>query len=204
MTLAGNKLPVKGLVLAGGRSTRMGQDKGMMVWYNKPQRYYLADLLREVCDEVFISCREEQIAEMPAGYPTLTDTVSGMGPMGGILSAFHKYPAATWLVAACDLPLLDRATLNFLIHHRNPQAIATTFKSPYDGLPEPLITLWEPGSMPILQQKMNDGFKCPRKVLINSNATILTAPDERALMNTNTPDDAAVVLQLLRSNSVPL
>lgn len=49
--------PVNGLVLAGGRSLRMGRDKGAIAWHGKPQREYAADMLKNLCGEVFISCR---------------------------------------------------------------------------------------------------------------------------------------------------
>ena len=54
--------PLKGLVLAGGRSTRMGVSKARINWYGKEQQYYLADLLNSCCEEVFISCCKEQVA----------------------------------------------------------------------------------------------------------------------------------------------
>ncbi|MEP6951744.1 MAG: NTP transferase domain-containing protein, partial [Ginsengibacter sp.] len=48
---------LNGLVLAGGKSERMGYDKGMIVWHGREQQYYLADLLKNLCEEVYISCR---------------------------------------------------------------------------------------------------------------------------------------------------
>ena len=197
MTSTELKPEIYGLVLAGGKSVRMGHDKGMVNWHGKPHRYFLADMLKNYCQKVFISVREEQVAEIDANYPTLPDTISGMGPLGALLAAFGRYPDKAWLVTACDLPLLDDATLHFLVTHRNEQAIATTFESPHDGLPEPLITIWEPRSYDILHQKANDGFRCPRRVLINNNITILTAPNPQALMNANTPGDAEIIKEIL-------
>lgn len=191
-------IKIKGLVLAGGKSIRMGEDKSMIAWHDRPQRYYMADVLAALCDEVYISCREEQVGEMD-GYPTLTDNpqYAGNGPTTAILSAFAKHPDSAWLVVACDLPLLDTSTLNYLIKNRDAAAIATTFQSPHDGLPEPLITIWEPAAYPILFSKLQEGYKCPRKVLINSNAAILKPPFPNALTNANTPEDVAIVTGIL-------
>lgn len=58
-----NKL-LKGLVLAGGRSTRMGRSKANICWYGKEQQYHLADLMSGFCDEGFVSCRQEQVGEI--------------------------------------------------------------------------------------------------------------------------------------------
>ncbi len=198
MTLDGN-IRINGLVLAGGKSVRMGQDKGMMAWHGKPQRYFMADLLSTVCDKVFISCRQDQINDMEQGYETLTDSAKyeGSGPTAAILSAFEKQPETAWLVVACDLPLLDSSSLEYLIANRNSDSIATTFESPHDGLPEPLITIWEPGSYTILKSKLAEGYKCPRKVLINNPSTILQPPYPAALTNTNTPEDVEKVYAII-------
>lgn len=80
---------LNGLVLAGGQSLRMGQDKGAINWHGKPQREYVADLLQPVCNEVFISCRPEQQHNLQGDYPTLPDRFTGLGPFGAILSAFR-------------------------------------------------------------------------------------------------------------------
>ncbi len=194
---------IKGLVLAGGKSVRMGQDKGMTQWHGQPQRYYMADMLATICDEVFISCREDQVAGIDTRYIPLTDNpnYAGSGPTAAILSAFEKHPDCTWLVVACDLPLLNKDTLQFLIDNRNTSGIATTFKSPHDGLPEPLITIWEPSSYPILLAKLQEGYKCPRKVLINNPATILDPPYPQALMNANTPEDATIVQKIIEQQT---
>jgi molybdopterin-guanine dinucleotide biosynthesis protein A len=189
---------LKGIVLAGGNSQRMGQDKGAMQWHGMSQRDHVAGLLSSFCSEVFISCRAEQELT-DSSYPLLADTVTGIGPYGAILSAFEKDLKTAWLVVACDLPLLDEATLQFLIKNRDRDAIATTFESPHDGLPEPLITIWEPAAYPFLLAKLEEGIKCPRKALMQSdNVTILKAPYLNALMNANTPADAAAVLEIMR------
>lgn len=180
---------INGLVLAGGRSLRMGQDKGAINWHGKPQREYVADLLQPVCNEVFISCRPEQQHDLQGDYPTLPDSFTGLGPFGAILSAFRSQPDRAWLVTACDLPLLDRNTLDFLVEHRSVQKIATTYQSPEDALPEPLITIWEPKSYAVLLSFLAQGYSCPRKVLINAAVQILTAPDPAALQNVNTPEE---------------
>lgn len=187
-----------GLVLAGGKSTRMGHDKSIINWHGKEQRYYLADLLQQFCDEVFISCREEQVPEIDSRYKTITDNVEGKGPLVGILSAFETKNDAAWLVVACDLPLIDKATIEYLICKRDTNKVATTYKSPHDGLPEPLITIWEPKSKETLYAFKEQGYNCPRKALINSDALILEPLNSNALINTNTPEEAEKVREILK------
>jgi len=183
-------IPVlNGLVLAGGKSVRMGFDKGLANVYGKEQRYYLADMLKGYCNEVAISCRPDQKTEIDSVYKNIEDTFTGLGPFGAILSAFRENPNQALLVVACDLLLLDKNTIEYLIANRNVANIATAFQSGFDGFPEPLITIWEPKSYPVLLAFLSQGYSCPRKVLINSDITLLQAPDVNALANINTPED---------------
>ncbi|MEP7251419.1 MAG: NTP transferase domain-containing protein [Ginsengibacter sp.] len=194
---------INGLVLAGGKSKRMGRDKNSITWHGKEQQYYMADLLQPLCSEVYISLRQDQENETHADYKTLTDSYTGIGPYGAILSAFKFQPDVAWLVVACDLPLLNSDTLKYLLEHRDANAIATTFKSPFDGLPEPLITIWEPKSHSILLEFLSNGYTCPRKVLIKSeSATILQPPDAKALMNVNTPEDFVKAEQIIQNGEL--
>lgn len=188
-----------GLVLAGGKSVRMGRDKGAITWHGQEQRYYMTELLQHICEDVFISCRPEQQNEIDNNYKTLPDTYEGGGPLVAILSAFRERPDVAWLVVACDLPLLDVPTLEYLVANRDAKAIATTFESPFDQLPEPLITIWEPASYAVLLAHVAEGYKCPRKALIRNSELvhILVPPDADRLMNANTPEDATKVKEIL-------
>ena len=188
---------LNGLVLTGGRSVRMGTDKGLLAWHGTEQRYHMAAVLQRLCQSAFLSCRSDQQADIDPRYPSLADSRPGLGPAGGILAAFGQDPHSAWLVTACDLPLLDAETLQYLIQHRDPRSLATTFKSPHDGLPEPLVTIWEPTSYPVLLRFTEQGKTCPRKVLLNNPVTIIEPPHPEALLNANTPADAEQVRRLL-------
>ncbi|MDF1863553.1 MAG: NTP transferase domain-containing protein [Saprospiraceae bacterium] len=189
--------PLFGLVLAGGKSERMGRDKGQIDYHGKPQREYVHDLLTQFCEKTFLSFRDDQDEKTANDLPILKDSFSGLGPFGAILSAFRKYPNHAWLVVACDLPLLDKRTLKFLTENRNTSNIATAFHSPVTNFPEPLITIWEPKSYPVLYQFLAQGYSCPRKVLINSAIHLLEIPDSQAIKNVNTPTEFEEVKNIL-------
>lgn len=180
-----------GLVLAGGKSTRMGRDKGLIDYHGKPQREYVFEMMNAVCEKTFLSFREGQ--EVATDLPVLRDTFKGLGPFGAMLSAFREHPNQAWLVVACDLPLLDKKTLNYLVENRNPSAVATAFYNPETDFPEPLITIWEPRSYPILYQFLAQGYSCPRKVLINSEIEILKIDETEVLKNVNKPEELAEI-----------
>ena len=194
--------PVKGLVLAGGKSQRMGHDKTLINYHGLPQREHLANLLRPFCESVYLSCAPGQAQDMGGQWPVIEDSFMGLGPYGAILSAFRKEPDSAWLVVACDLPLLDAATLGQLINERNPSQMATAFHNPATGFPDPLVTIWEPRAYPILFSFLAQGYSCPRKVLINSSIEELQLTNPDAIRNVNRPEDLEEVRRLLKGEEM--
>lgn len=178
---------LKGLVLAGGKSTRMGQDKGLIDYHGKPQREYTYDLIKSLGVETFLSCRAEQENEI--SLPTISDKFVGLGPFGAILSAFQSDPNAAWLVVACDLPFVNESVLSQLIDNRNPAKTGTAFFNPATDFPDPLLTIYEPRAYATMLQFLALGYSCPRKVLINTEVEILQLEDADILKNINTPEE---------------
>lgn len=193
--LTAARAPLYGLVLAGGKSQRMGQDKGLIEYHGQPQREFLAEQLQSVCGEVYYSIRPDQDTELPG--PVIKDSFIGLGPFGAILSAFREHPNAAWMVVACDLPLLDKKGLQQLAQKRNSSKLATAYHNPATGWPDPLVTIWEPRAYPVLLQFLTQGYSCPRKVLINSEIEMINAPDPNILLNANSPEEKAEVEQIL-------
>lgn len=188
--------PLFGLVLAGGRSSRMGTDKAALPHPDgRPLARRTHDLLVLAgCETVVLSLRHDQA--LPPGFEDLPEPPiardpegASEGPMAGILSAMRSAPGSDWLVVACDLPRLDVATLKHLAHSRLPDEPFLSYRSEFDGLPEPLCALYAPGALVILEQAQADGFRCPRKVLIRHECRLLDPVTHRALDNANTPDD---------------
>lgn len=196
-SLANALPPLQGLVLAGGKSRRMGTDKSVLAYHDRPQRDVMLDLIAGFCQQTFLSCRPDQAGELVFSHDVLPDTFLGLGPMGAILSAFRQQPDSAWLVVACDLPLLDEAAIRHLVENRDPSAIATAYRSPVNEFPEPLVAIWEPKSYALLLQFLAQGFSCPRKALINSPVHLIDAPNPDALLNVNTPEDVDIALKKL-------
>lgn len=194
--------PLKALILAGGKSTRMGEDKSAMHYHGVPQWQYLQNMLTNKGLETFVSCRDDQVSSFP-GISPVTDAFGDLGPLGAILSAFRSDPNAAWLVLACDLPLFDEATLQCLLDGRDPAAPATAFRQAgsESGFPEPLVAVWEPKMYARALQFLAQGANCPRKVLINSTTRLLDAPDPLALTNANTPEERAFILEKLAATA---
>lgn len=187
-----------GLVLAGGRSSRMGQDKAALV---HPDGRTLVrrtcDLLAEAgCERVVLSLRHDQ--EIPAGLSdfenlTIVRDPAGesVGPIAGMVSGMRTQANADWLVVACDLPRLDPATLSALLSSRRDGEKLLAYSSEFDGLPEPLCAFYSSESLPILEQALADDMRCPRKILIRNDCRVLAPVTPSALDNANTPEDWA-------------
>lgn len=189
---------IYGLVLSGGKSTRMGADKGLIEYHGIPQREYLYQMLSEVCDQTYMSLREEQEEKVPFGYATLTDEDKFRGPFNGMLSAHNRHPEVAWLVLACDLPLMDLSSVKQLIAERNPEKLATAFANEDDPLPEPLCAIWEPHGLQKAISYLEAGNgTCPRKFLINNDTQLVFPKNKNAILNANSQEDYQEALSKL-------
>lgn len=185
--------PLYGLVLAGGQSSRMGQDKSSLQYFDKTQRQHLVDLLTPFCKEVWVSARAEQAQLWNDGLPYLIDDVNWSdklkGPILGIYSAMLRFPEAAWLVVACDLPFVDARALGDLCAARDASQLATAYQSPEEGLPEPLIAIWEPAARMFIDQAIANGLRCPRKILMQAQAKLVVPYDAQVISNINYADE---------------
>jgi len=193
--------PLFGLVLAGGRSTRMQRDKAGLEYAGRSQLERAVELITPLVARIFVSVRRDQTADpLRARYPQIVDSGEVAGPIAGIIAAQSRHPDVAWLVLACDLPLLDRETLQHLLRSRRPQKQATAYRSSHDGLPEPLCAIYEPSSREALRDYIASGRDCPRKFLINADTALLDQPEPGALDNVNTPKEyGSATDRLLRS-----
>jgi len=201
---------IKGLVLTGGKSTRMGTDKSALEYHGKPQKAVVKELLENQGFETFYSVRPFDSAqgdnkelnvtssevtersrsegEKSQNENEIEDTFFNLGPFGGICSAFQKDPNSGWMVLATDLPFVNEDLVKLLLEKRNPSKVATAIKGKGKQFPEPLIAIYEPKAYPVLLQYLAQGYSCPRKMLINSDVEIVEVEDD-LIRNINTPEE---------------
>jgi len=182
------KAPLCGLVLAGGYSTRMKKDKALLSFHGSTQVEATFDLVSDLCERTFVSCREGQFETgRISRLPQIHDRLIDFGPIGGLLSAMVEYPKNAWLVVACDLTYLDKETVAALVANRRPFKFATVYDSSLDGLPEPLCAIYEPGMRQRMFESLGWGNESLRKVLLSSNVKRLSLASDLALENVNDP-----------------
>jgi molybdopterin-guanine dinucleotide biosynthesis protein A len=205
MNASSAKAPqIYALVLAGGRSKRMQRDKATLAYHGRSQLEWAVSFLQPHVERVFVSVRPDQTDDpVRSRFEQIVDTESDLGPIAGIMAAQAKYPNVAWLVLACDLPFLDDGTLTSLIAARDPQRLATAFRSSHDVLPEPLCAIYEPASREAILAHVASGKNCPRKFLINSDVKLLDEPNPHALDNVNTPDEYGSAIAALSPTEIP-
>lgn len=186
---------LKGLILAGGRGTRMGKDKGTLSFHDKPQREHLFDLLTKFCSKVHVSCKHQDT--VPASLNPIADAFDMESPLNGILSAMQSDPQAAWLAVAVDMPLVDETAIRFLLEHRDDARIATCFRDSDGKLPEPLFTIWEPKAYSLLLKFHQTGNISPRQFLKENDILLLDAPDKNVLRNINSREE---LISFLKEN----
>ncbi len=193
---------VFGLVLAGGRSTRMQRDKAALHYGGRPQLELAYGLALAHTAGAYVSVRPDQATEpLRAALPCIVDDGSVEGPIAGIIAAQAARADVAWLVLACDLPFLDAATLANLLSRRNRACLATAYRSAHDGLPEPLCAVYEPASRKPILQYVAAGGSCPRRFLGGAAVELLELPDRRALDNVNTPREFAAARRTLAART---
>ena len=195
---AGDPGALRGLILAGGRSRRMGTDKGLIDYHGRAQVGWLAELLGEYCASVQVSVgpRQDRIGAY-GSMATVVDLEPGLGPAGGLNSAWKTSPDAAWLLVAVDMPLLDRATLTALNAGRSAKHLATAFRHP-DGALEPLCTIWEPAARVLLERRLEQGDASLRRLLQSGSVRVLTPTLPEALSSVDSPEDRSRIRRRLR------
>ena len=183
---------VRALVLAGGESRRMGEDKAAIEIDGQAMLARTAALAESVCEGVHVSVRSRAASDaLRRRWPLIEDAPEGRGPLAGILGALRTLPDADWLVLACDLPRLDIATLEALLSAASarPEAAAVAMQSERDGTPEPLCAVWRAGMLPRIEAQLAEDRRCARRCLIEAGVPLVAPVSPGALANMNAPED---------------
>lgn len=191
---------IKGLVIAGGQSSRMKTDKAALVidgepLFQKITRLLTSSLTAMSADQthasVFLSARTDSAFLAAAKTPVLFDDLKDIGPAAALLRAHREDPSSLWLVVACDFPLAERETFESLLklHRSITHPTEVTCYVHGDSTPEPLFAIWSPDALEQLNQNVSAGLTGPIQTLRQLKLSRLEPENERWLLNTNTPED---------------
>lgn len=152
---------ISGFVLAGGRSSRLGQDKVLLPWNNDTLLGHAIARLQQVCDTVGVCTNRKDLGHAAAEANGLvSDAVPGVGPLGGIVAALERSETPWNLFLAVDLPLVPVEFLQALANKAsNPRPADGTvcFLPQLVGLPQPLCALYHRDLTPGLRTALEAG-----------------------------------------------
>lgn len=185
-----------GLVLAGGKSSRLGRDKTQLRHNGRTLLEHAADLLGAVCAPIYVSCRDPRVAQ---GFPVILDQTERVGPLGGIATALRELRAPIF-VLACDLPFMAPRFLHRLLDARDSRpstAVMTAWQQEESGFIESLVAIYEPAALPFLDEGIATGrYKLSRLIPPHLRHTVgYPCAEQNAFFNVNRPED----LKLLTS-----
>ena len=180
--------PILGGVLVGGHSRRMGRPKQLVEIGGVTMTERVVHALSGEVDEVVL-LGDGPVPATLDKRPNVADARDCRGPMAGILGALRAEPEACWVVAPCDLPLLRRAAVRWLVGTRNRGTWAVL--PSLDGFVEPLFALYEPEARTLLEEAAAAGEYALHRLASSSRVATAEPPAvlRRCWFNANTPQE---------------
>lgn len=176
-------LNLYGLVLAGGYSQRMKQNKADLIYHQKPQYQHVYDFLKPFCTSVFISCKKSQDFSYPCIYDK--ENEKEIGPIASLLAAFETHKAV-WLVVAIDYPFFAQKDIEKLLAERDITKEASVYYNVITDFFEPYLGIYEPSFEAILKAEVRKNNHSLQKMLKNNDVKKIQTTDNECLININT------------------
>jgi molybdopterin-guanine dinucleotide biosynthesis protein A len=182
---------ITGIILAGGESTRMGQDKSLMHLQGKTLIQHAIDALRPVCARVVISADKSAYAF--TGCETWPDLFAAKAAIVGILSALRRSASEVNFILSCDMPFVPTALVEYILKESHHTDIAVPIHG--NGYIEPLCGVYRKNILTELERFIaSDHYKIldfigrvsHRLVEINSRHDFYS---DKLFANINTPGD---------------
>jgi molybdenum cofactor guanylyltransferase len=176
---------MNGLILAGGDSSRMGEDKAMIYYYKDPQYLHLYHLLTDFCSELLVSSKNKYNPYIPV----IKDDIkySNIGPMAGLLTALDYEENTDWIVISVDYPLISKVEIKQLINSKNN--FASVFFNPNSTLFEPYLGIYRTGFKNILQDEIQKNNYSLQKILQENSVEKIVPNNLDILKSINTKEE---------------
>lgn len=186
------------IILAGGRSTRMGTNKALLALPgNRHVTFveHLASTLTPLCTETILVARDSNDAAnytLP-GVQVITDKVPEHGPLMGIYTGLSAMQAPRALVVAVDMPFIQPALISFLLSRPLTNAVLVPV---VNNVPQVLLAVYPRSILPLIDERIQQGRRDPRSLLevapvqyIEEAQLRLVDPQLRSFVNVNTPEE---------------
>ncbi|MGI6037785.1 MAG: molybdenum cofactor guanylyltransferase [Limnochordia bacterium] len=181
---------VTGLLLAGGRGSRLGGNKLLLDFHGQPLIYWAAKALVQTCQRVLLVTNNPESFQF-LGLPMVADIYRDCGPLGGIHAGLAAQDNPHCLVVGADMPFIDPRVLKALTNYRWGWDLVVPS---HGGLPEYLHAVYSRRCLPAMEECLNQGKRRIRDMasLVKERmvpADRLTQRPEQIFFNINTPAD---------------
>ena len=176
-----------GILLAGGKSTRMGEDKAFMIYKNRFLYEHSLSVLSVFSEDILISSSNPRFEK--SDYRLIPDETSGLGPLGGIYSCLKKIKYNYAIVLPCDLPLISGAIIEKLITASENSEITIALN--HNNLPEPLVGIYSISAIPAMQEMIESNQFKMQELFTRVKTRFVKIPrtSKNTFHNINSPDD---------------
>ena len=177
------------ILLAGGQSSRMGKDKGLVEFNGKPLIEHMIDKVKPITDSVFVITNQSGYERF--GFPCFPDIIKDCGPMGGIFTGLYHSPSQKNLVLSCDIPIVPHHLLEHLVEQSGTE---DALVPRHDGKTEPLCAVYDQACKESLKTLIDDSkFKLQHALnILDTRFLNLHKFDDfnsTWFANINTPDE---------------
>ena len=172
-----------GVVLVGGASRRMGRDKASIEFNGSTLLERSVAVLKEVFTSVVISGGDDP----PAGVRVLPDLVPGLGPLGGLDTAYRAAAGRDVFLLAVDMPFVDASTIRRIAE---PRVTAMSVRVPVaDGRRQSLCAVYGSGLGPVVRDRIEGKDRSMESLFGAVDIEEITGFDDDVFMNVNTQAD---------------
>ncbi len=185
---------ITGIILAGGKSSRMGTEKGLIIYKNKPFVEHIIEAMSPLVDNIIIISNNKAYESF--GFKCYEDLIKNTGPLAGIYTGLRYSKTENNLIVSCDVPLINTVILQKLTDQKNDTSEVIQLQCQGENMP--LIALYKKSCEVIFMEELHQNQKKVQKALkkCNVKTVIIDGSLEQVTANINTPED----LELLNFN----
>ncbi|WP_109302365.1 molybdenum cofactor guanylyltransferase [Aquimarina sp. AU474] len=182
---------VTGIILAGGKSSRMGSEKGLLLFENTSFIKHISNALQPLIDELIIVSNNPQYDKFKGRR--VPDIIPDSGPIAGLHAGLLHSKTENNLVLSCDVPLITTTLLQKLLPQKKEDYDAIIFESKQQTIP--LIAMYKKQCAEKCAQFLANGEKRLRKLISELNTKTITILEEEHFFvsNINTPEDLKII-----------
>ncbi|MEZ5109841.1 MAG: molybdenum cofactor guanylyltransferase [Bacteroidia bacterium] len=181
------KNQVTGILLAGGKSSRMGTDKGVVLMNGKKLSEHVLQAMKPVVNDLMIIANNNNYGDY--GIPVFEDIYKNCGPLGGIYTGLVRSKTKKNLMLSCDMPFITSGMLAKILSHSDEAEIIIPVN---DGKVEPLCAVYDQSCAVQIRQFLESGKLKIQDVLpyFKTKEVLLTTTEAgKNFININTPQE---------------